>query len=92
MNQNGAEQKHYMDQYLREDRIPHIWCPGCGIGSAFSACITALQKTGIDYNRFAIVSGIGCFLPQCNPAEYSGRGASGPLRLRNLIQNTRQIA
>ncbi len=28
MNQNGSEEKHHIDQYLREDRMPHIWCPG----------------------------------------------------------------
>jgi len=47
------------------DRIPHIWCPGCGIGSVFTSCLTAIKNTGIPYNRFAMVSGIGC----------SGRGA-----------------
>lgn len=58
--ENHREEKHPKDKLLREDRIPHIWCPGCGIGSAFSACITALEKTEIDYDQFAIVSGIGC--------------------------------
>lgn len=57
-DQTGS--RHPKGEWLREDRIPHIWCPGCGIGSAFSACITALQKTGLHYDRFAIVSGIGC--------------------------------
>jgi 2-oxoglutarate ferredoxin oxidoreductase subunit beta len=52
--------KHPKDALLREDRMPHIWCPGCGIGSAFSACITALQRTEVDYDQVAIVSGIGC--------------------------------
>jgi len=58
--ENHREEMHPKDKLLREDRIPHIWCPGCGIGSAFSACITALEKTEIDYDQFAIVSGIGC--------------------------------
>jgi 2-oxoglutarate ferredoxin oxidoreductase subunit beta len=62
MNQEERESliRHPKDDLLREDRIPHIWCAGCGIGSAFSACITALEKAGTDYDRFAIVSGIGC--------------------------------
>ena len=51
---------HPKDELLRQDRIPHIWCPGCGIGSAVSACITALQKSEISYDKFAVVSGIGC--------------------------------
>lgn len=58
--ENNSPYRHPKDGLLREDRIPHIWCPGCGIGSAFSACITALQKAGIDRDKLAIVSGIGC--------------------------------
>ena len=59
-NINDGQQRHPKDDLLRGDRIPHIWCPGCGIGSSVSAAITTLQKTGIDYDEFAIVSGIGC--------------------------------
>jgi len=51
---------HPKDELLRQDRMPHIWCPGCGIGSAVSACITAIQRTGIPPRRMAVVSGIGC--------------------------------
>jgi 2-oxoglutarate ferredoxin oxidoreductase subunit beta len=42
------------------DRIPHIWCPGCGIGLAVTAFATALEKAKIDLDQMAIVSGIGC--------------------------------
>ena len=56
---------HPLDALLRTDRIPHIWCPGCGIGTAFSACMVAMQASGIDLNKTVMVSGIGC----------SGRGA-----------------
>ncbi|MFH2060203.1 MAG: thiamine pyrophosphate-dependent enzyme [Pseudomonadota bacterium] len=57
--------KHPMEDLIRMDRIPHIWCSGCGIGSVFMACLTAIKESGIPYNKFAMVSGIGC----------SGRGA-----------------
>ncbi|MBI5594088.1 MAG: 2-oxoacid:ferredoxin oxidoreductase subunit beta [Deltaproteobacteria bacterium] len=56
---------HPLDALLRTDRIPHIWCPGCGIGTAFSSCMVAMQASGIDLNKTVMVSGIGC----------SGRGA-----------------
>ncbi len=56
---------HPMEDLVRMDRIPHIWCPGCGIGSVFMSCLTAIKQTGISYDEFAMVSGIGC----------SGRGA-----------------
>jgi 2-oxoglutarate ferredoxin oxidoreductase subunit beta len=51
---------HPMDNLLRMDRIPHIWCPGCGIGLAVSAFAAALEKANIDLNKVCIVSGIGC--------------------------------
>lgn len=53
-------EKHPMDYLLREDRIPHIWCPGCGIGSSVSCFIMALEESGLDLNKVAVVSGIGC--------------------------------
>jgi len=51
---------HPMDVFLREDRLPHIWCPGCGLGTALSCFISALKKSGLDPDKVAVVSGIGC--------------------------------
>jgi 2-oxoglutarate ferredoxin oxidoreductase subunit beta len=51
---------HPMENVLRMDRIPHIWCPGCGIGLAVTAFSAALEKANIDLNKVSIVSGIGC--------------------------------
>lgn len=45
---------------LRKDRMPHIWCPGCGIGTAVNSFSRALQSSGLDLDKVAIVSGIGC--------------------------------
>ncbi len=46
--------------YLRQDRIPHIWCPGCGIGTSVNCFCRALTDSGQDLDKLAIVSGIGC--------------------------------
>lgn len=46
--------------FLRMDRIPHIWCSGCGIGVVVSSFVDALRKSALDLNKVAIVSGIGC--------------------------------
>ena len=45
---------------LRMDRMPHIWCPGCGIGTTVNCFAHALDQSGLDPDRVAIVSGIGC--------------------------------
>jgi len=54
------EQDHPMDRLLRQDRLPHIWCPGCGLGTALNCFLGALIKSGLDPDKVAVVSGIGC--------------------------------
>jgi 2-oxoglutarate ferredoxin oxidoreductase subunit beta len=49
-----------VEAYLRTDRMPHIWCPGCGIGTTVNCFARALEASGLDLNKVAIVSGIGC--------------------------------
>lgn len=45
---------------LREDRLPHIWCPGCGIGISMGGFVRALEEAGVDMDLLSVVSGIGC--------------------------------
>ena len=47
-------------EWLRKGRMPHIWCPGCGLGSATSYFIEAVEKAKIPPEKLAVVSGIGC--------------------------------
>jgi len=49
-----------IEAYLRMDRMPHIWCPGCGIGTTVNSFARALEGSGLDLDRIAVVSGIGC--------------------------------
>jgi 2-oxoglutarate ferredoxin oxidoreductase subunit beta len=49
-----------VEEYLRPDRMPHIWCPGCGIGTSLNCFIRALMESGIPRDKVCIVSGIGC--------------------------------
>ncbi len=51
---------HPIETLLRMDRIPHIWCPGCGIGIAVNALGQAIKEAGLDPKKIAVVSGIGC--------------------------------
>ncbi len=46
--------------YLRERLFPHFLCPGCGHGIALRALLWAVHELGIDKDKLAIVSGIGC--------------------------------
>ncbi|MEW6082799.1 MAG: thiamine pyrophosphate-dependent enzyme [Bacillota bacterium] len=56
--------------YLRPERLPTIWCQGCGNGIVIGALIRALAGSGVRREDVVVVSGIGC----------SGR-ASGYLNL-----------
>lgn len=46
--------------YLRIDKFPHIWCPGCGNGIILQAVLRAINKLSLDKNNVCVVSGIGC--------------------------------
>ncbi|MBS3740236.1 2-oxoacid:ferredoxin oxidoreductase subunit beta [Candidatus Bipolaricaulota bacterium] len=67
-NRDGPEitaAKHPATKYLREERLPHIWCSGCGLGSAVTSLTQAFNALELPIDDIGIVSGIGC----------SGRGA-----------------
>ena len=47
-------------KYLRIDRWPTVWCPGCGNGIILKAFLDAVDQLGLRKDRVAVVSGIGC--------------------------------
>jgi len=57
---DSALPDHPMEQLLRMDRLPHIWCPGCGLGTSLTSFIVGLQELDMDLDKAVVVSGIGC--------------------------------
>lgn len=53
-------QHHVNDDVIRSERLPNIWCPGCGIGIVVGAYVRAIQKSGIARDKQISISGIGC--------------------------------
>jgi 2-oxoglutarate ferredoxin oxidoreductase subunit beta len=51
---------HPIDNLLRADRLPHILCPGCGIGTVIHAYAHAIAASGLEEDKHVCVSGIGC--------------------------------
>lgn len=47
-------------KYLRPNKLPHIWCPGCGHGIVLKALLRAIDKSGLSKDQICMVSGIGC--------------------------------
>jgi 2-oxoglutarate/2-oxoacid ferredoxin oxidoreductase subunit beta len=48
------------DKYLHTERLPHIWCPGCGIGTVTGAFLRAALALGLEKEKTVVVTGIGC--------------------------------
>jgi 2-oxoglutarate ferredoxin oxidoreductase subunit beta len=48
------------DKYLRLEKMPTLWCWGCGDGVILKATIRAIDKMGWKQDDVCVVSGIGC--------------------------------
>jgi hypothetical protein len=55
-----AGARNPVEPFLRMDRMPHIWCPACGIGTTVNCFTRALEESKANLDKVAIVSGIGC--------------------------------
>ncbi len=53
-------ESHPLDDLIRADRMPHIWCPGCGIGIVMRCYAKAILESGVPIANHVVVSGIGC--------------------------------
>lgn len=52
--------EHPREHQIRSDRFPHIWCPGCGLGTILNSYLEAVQKSGTSMDENVLISGIGC--------------------------------
>jgi 2-oxoglutarate ferredoxin oxidoreductase subunit beta len=48
------------EKYLRSERMPTIWCPGCGIGTSVNCFARGLEAAKLNNGKVCVVSGIGC--------------------------------
>ncbi|HOP67527.1 MAG TPA: thiamine pyrophosphate-dependent enzyme [Methanoregulaceae archaeon] len=49
----------YQD-WFRQDRLPHIYCSGCGNGTVINCTLMAVDELGWKEEETVFVSGIGC--------------------------------
>lgn len=49
-----------VEKYFRANKLPQIWCPGCGHGVITKSITAAIDELGLDPDKVCIVSGIGC--------------------------------
>ena len=55
-----CEPPNPVEDFLRTERMPHIWCPGCGIGTTVNCFTRALIDSKVNLKNLSVVSGIGC--------------------------------
>ena len=54
------KKEHPLERLLRRERMPHILCTGCGIGTTMANLVEALEEGEFDLDKISVVSGIGC--------------------------------
>ncbi len=48
------------EKFYHPDRLPTIWCPGCGNGIILHAAMETLEELNVSKSDTIVVSGIGC--------------------------------
>lgn len=49
-----------LEDWYRQDRLPHIYCAGCGNGTIINCTLRAVDELGYSRESTTFVSGIGC--------------------------------
>lgn len=50
-----------IDTYLRTDKLPLFWCPGCSDGIVLGAIVRSFAELGLKKEEIVVVTGIGCW-------------------------------
>ena len=51
---------HRMEGLLKSEKLPHTWCPGCGLGIVTKCLVESIRGSGLPIERHVVVSGVGC--------------------------------
>lgn len=49
-----------LEDWYRQDRLPHIYCAGCGNGTVINCTLRAAEALGYTLENTTFISGIGC--------------------------------
>ncbi len=57
-------------KYLKVEKLPTMWCPGCGNGIILQAILRAVDESPEAKEKFVFVSGIGCSARAVNYMDF----------------------
>jgi 2-oxoglutarate ferredoxin oxidoreductase subunit beta len=60
MTKMDRKMENPLMKYLRRDRLPTIFCAGCGNGIVMNTFFKGMEMAEIDFENLMLVSGIGC--------------------------------
>ena len=47
-------------KYLRENSLPHFFCPGCGAAQVLNYFVQAADELDLDFDNLVAIGGVGC--------------------------------
>lgn len=47
-------------KYLRAEKMPHFFCPGCGCGQVLGSFLRGWDSLGLDFSNLVTIGGVGC--------------------------------
>ena len=47
-------------KYLRENSLPHFFCPGCGAAQVMNYYVRIADEIGLDFDKLVAIGGVGC--------------------------------
>lgn len=53
-------QHNPLRKYLRENSLPHFFCPGCGSAQVLNFFLVAADEIHLEFDRLVAIGGVGC--------------------------------
>ncbi len=47
-------------KHIRDDKLPHFFCPGCGCGQVLNYFLRAVDEENINLDEMVTIGGVGC--------------------------------
>jgi len=52
--------KNPQREHIRDNKLPHFFCPGCGCGQVLNYFLRAVDEEGLNLDEMVTIGGVGC--------------------------------